>query len=210
MQFKNFPMTFGFTHITRGLNRKGFYGKAKYLVPLLLSTTFMGYVAHELKNIAKGKDLTDAEGMKSPAFWLDNMLHGGGMGWMGDILFSTRYGSFEKGATSFLGAVPSFLFQTSDLIFGNMYEALHPDKEMNFGSDLSKYIRRNTPGGSHWYLRLIIERFLHETLEDMLDPKADKKRNNRIKRTYEKEHTEFWWTPGDAAPERPPNLNIFR
>ena len=210
MQFKNFPVTFGFTHISRGLNRKGHWGKAKYLVPLLASTTFMGYVAHELKNMARGKDLTDTEGMKSPAFWLDNMLHGGGLGFFGDILFSTRYGNFEKGATAFLGAVPSFLFQTADLVTGNLYEAIHPDKEMNLGSDISKYIRKNTPGGSNWYLRLVLERLLFETLEDMMDPKAHKKRKQRIKRTYNNEHTEFWWTPGEGSPERPPDLNIFR
>ena len=213
MQFKNFPMTFGFTHITRGLNRKGFYGKAKYIVPLIISTGFMGMLAIQLKKIRDGKDVTDWEGMNpinNPAAWLDAILHGGGLGIYGDILFSTRYGSYEKGASAVLGAVPGFLFQTGDLIFGNMYEALHPDKEMNFGSDLARYLRKNTPGGNNWYMKMILERFLFETLEDMIDPKAEKKRNNRIKRTYEKEHTEFWWTPGDAAPERPPNLNIFR
>jgi hypothetical protein len=106
LQFKQFPMTFHHTHIMRGLTRNGLSGKAKYLVPLVISTTLMGALAFELKQVLKGKDVTSLEELKNPKYWLNAMIHGGGLGYYGDLLFGTRY-SAASGLAGVLGATPA-------------------------------------------------------------------------------------------------------
>jgi len=205
LQFKQFAMTFHHTHIMRGLMRKNLSGKAKYFVPLIISTTLMGALAYELKQIAKGKDISDPEKFKDPRYWINAMIHGGGLGYFGDILFGTRY-SAMSGAAGVLGAVPGQFFDTSELIVDNLYEGFSSDLKMNIGGDLSKYLRRHTPGGSHWYLRLALERLIFDTLQSMIDPKWNSKKRRKIKKTRKEQKTDFWWRPGDVSPNRPPSF----
>ena len=205
LQFKQFPMTFHHTHITRGLMRKNLSGKAKYLVPLIISTTLMGALAYELKQIAKGKDITDVKGLQDPRYWINAMIHGGGLGYFGDIIFGTRYSALS-GAAGVLGAAPGQIFDTSNLIFDNLYEGLSSNMEMNIGADLSQYLRRHTPGASLWYARLAIERLIFDTLQSMIDPKWNSKKRRKIKKTRKEQKTDFWWKPGDVSPNRPPSF----
>lgn len=205
LQFKQFPMTFHHTHIMRGLNRNGLSGKAKYLVPLVISTTLMGALAFELKQVLKGKDTTSIEGLSDPKYWLNAMIHGGGLGYFGDLMFGTRYSTMSA-AAGVLGATPGMLFDLLGLTTGNIYEGISNDKEMNLGGDIAKFLRRHTPGGSHWYLRLAMERLLFDTLQSMIDPKWRTKRKQKIKRTKKTQKTDFWWRPGDITPNRPPSF----
>jgi hypothetical protein len=78
--------------------------------------------------------------------------------------------------------------------------------EMNIGADLSKYLRRHTPGGSLWYARLAIERLIFDTLQSMIDPKWNSKKRRKIKKTRKEQKTDFWWRPGDVSPNRPPSF----
>ncbi len=205
LQFKQFPMTLHHTHIMRGLMRNKLSGKAKYLVPLLITSTLMGAMAYEMKQILKGKDTTSAKGLTNPAYWFNAMIHAGGLGFYADLLFSTRY-SAASGTAGALGALPGQLFDTADLIFDNIYEGISADQEMNIGSDISRYLRRHTPGASHWYARLAIERLIFDTLQSMIDPKWKRKKRQNISKTRKKQNTDFWWRPGDKLPNRPPNL----
>ena len=205
LQFKQFPMTFHHTHIMRGLLRTNLSGKAKYLVPLVVSTTLMGALAYELKQIAKGKDISKIEKLSDLRYWINAMIHGGGLGYFGDLIFGTRY-SVASGAAGVLGAAPGMLLDTSELLIDNIYEGFASDMEMNIGGDLSKFIRRHTPGGSHWYLRLAFERLIFDTLQSMIDPKWNSKKRRKIKKTRKEQKTDFWWRPGDALPNRPPRI----
>ena len=205
LQFKQFPMTFHHTHIMRGLTRHGLSGKAKYLVPLVISTTLMGALAFELKQVLKGKDTTTVEGLTDPKYWLNAMIHGGGLGYYGDLLFGTRY-SAASGLAGVLGATPAMLFDILGLTTGNIYEGISKDKDMNIGADLSSFMRKHTPGSSHWYLRLAMERLIFDTLQKMIDPKWNRKKKQKIKRTKKLQNTDFWWRPGDIMPDRPPSF----
>ena len=206
LQFKQFPMTLHHTHIMRGMLRNGLTGKAKYLVPLFVSSTLMGAMAYEMKQILKGKDVTSTKGMSNPKYWFNAAIHAGGLGFYADLLFSTRY-SAASGATGAFGALPGFFFDTLELVTDNIYEGIAADQEMNLGADVSRYLRRHTPGASHWYLRLAMERLVFDFLQSMIDPKWKRKRSQKINKTRKKDHTDFWWRPGDLAPNRPPNFN---
>jgi hypothetical protein len=67
------------THIMRGVVQEGAKAKGRYFADLILSTTLMGALAMQLKEMAKGRDprpMTDAE------FWGAAMLQGGGLGFV--------------------------------------------------------------------------------------------------------------------------------
>jgi hypothetical protein len=205
LQFKQFPMTFHHTHIMRGLMRKHTSGKVGYLAPLIITTTLMGALAYELKQILKGKDISDLDKLKDWQYWMNAMVHGGGLGYFGDLIFGTRY-SGASAAAGVLGAAPGMLIDTADLTIDNLYEGLSADREMNIGGDLAKYLRRHTPGASHWYLRLALERLVFDTLQSMIDPKWHSKKRRKIQKTRKQQKTDFWWRPGDIMPDRTPSF----
>ena len=93
LMYKNFAITLGFTHLARGFQQVGLKGKAKYLVPMIISGGVMGALAYELKQIAAGKTPTKPEDM-GVRYWLNSLVYGGGLGIFGDFLFAdqNRYG----------------------------------------------------------------------------------------------------------------------
>ena len=208
MQFKQFPLTFAYTHIARGLGRKTLPGKLGYLAPLLVSTTLMGILSHELKNIVKGKNISVDERVDDPSYWIDAMLHGGGLGFAGDIIFGGRYShdSVAGRGAELIGPTAGFAFAFLDLTAGNIYQAAKGD-DINLGADLTKFIKNNAPGSSAWYMRLLLERYLFEYMQEISDPKYKSKIRRKIKQTKKKEKNTYWWKPGDKAPSRTPGIN---
>jgi len=208
VQFKQFPFTLHLTHVVRGWGRKTFSGKFGYLAPLFIQMTMGGLFAYELKQLVKGKDTSDISKMNKSelsTYITNGMLHGGGMGFIGDFLFSTQYGGGKGGVSSTFGAVPVFLFDALDLTFGNSIRFIRGE-DPNIGGQISNFLKKNTPGGSLWYGRVAIERWLHDTISEWIDPKYLEKRkrlNNKVRR---KENTKFWWKPGRKFPSRSPEF----
>ena len=209
MQFKQFPLVYHFTHITRGMYEKGIKGKLGYILPLIFATTMFGTFSHEMKNIRNGKDISTFEQWNNPKYWLNNMLHGGGLGFAGDILFGGRYShdSVLGRGSEFLGPVAGLIYKFLDLTFGNVQEALDPDKEMNIGADIANFVRYNTPGGNNWYMKLVLERYLFDYISELIDPKYKSKIKRRINRTIKDEKNDYWWYPGEKSPSRAPGIN---
>ena len=208
LQFKQFPLTFMFTHMARAVYRKTIKGKLGYALPLLFTTTLFGALTHELKNVTQGKNISSLENYDNPKYWLNAMLHGGGLGFVGDMLFGGRYSiDGVAGRTAeVIGPTAGLTFQALDLVFGNVYQAADPNKEMNLGGDISKFVRANSPGASAWYMRLVLERYLFEYLSEMIDPKHKSKVKRKIKRTKKEDRNDYWWQPGEKLPQSAPGL----
>ncbi len=206
LQFKQFPLTLMFTHLARVVGRKSMKDRLTMGVDLLISSTIMGTLAFELKQITKGKKVSEPEEMNREQlsrYILNNMIHGGGMGFLGDFLFSTRYGGAKGGAASFMGAVPMLGFEILDFTVGNATRTFQGE-DVNYGGDLNDLIKRNFPGGSAWYGRLAIERLIFDNIAEIIDSKYLEKRKRYNKRIYRDEGTEFWWNPGDLKPTEHP------
>jgi|TARA_Y100000015_G_scaffold20015_1_gene19391 hypothetical protein len=206
LQFKQFPLAFMFGHITKGMGRKGAFKKAGYLTDLIISTTIMGALAYEMKQIAKGKEptpITELNKDQYASYVLGNLLRGGGLGFMGDFLFSTQYGGAKGGAGTILGSIPMLGLEILDFTFGNALRTIK-GKDVNYGGDLADLIKKNFPGGSLWYARLALERWVFDNISKFIDPKYYKKRKRLIKRVRKEEGTEFFWSPGDNLPSKYP------
>lgn len=174
---------------------------AKLAAKATIYTTLLGALALQMKEVTKGRDPRPMDTME---FWQASLLQGGGLGIFGDFLFSdlNRFGGgLESTLAGPLGQEAGNIF---DFTFGNAQEAMQGE-DMNFGRESVDLLRRNTPGGSVWYLRLAYERLLLDQLQAEVDPDAGA-RWRRFERRYRRDYDqEYWWAPGETAPERPPD-----
>jgi len=207
LQFKQFPLTFMFTHIARGLGRKTIKGKMGYLLPLLITTTLFGAMSGVLKDVFKGKNVSVDDRWNDPRYWLDSMLHGGGLGFAGDMIFGGRYSHDSVGgrASEFIGPTAALGFEFLDLTAGNMVDFLS-GKDVNLGADISSFIKGNTPGSSAWYMRLLLERYLFEYIQELTDDNYYQKNRRKINKTIRDEKNSYWWKPGDKTPNSLPSI----
>jgi hypothetical protein len=201
-QYKNFGVTLVATHLMRGWNQPTGKMKGHYLADLVISTTLMGALALQLKEMSKGRD---PRPMDSTDFWFAAMLQGGGLGIYGDFLFAdvNRYGGGLEATVA--GPTVGFLDDVRNLTLGNIKEAA-AGEDTKFTQEAIKFASRYAPGASIWYMRLALERGITDQLRMWADPNsfADMK---RLERYYQREYGQnYWWRPGRVAPSRPPDI----
>ena len=198
LMYKNFAITLGFTHLARGFQQVGLKGKAKYLVPMIISGGVMGALAYELKQIAAGKTPTKPEDM-GVRYWLNDLVYGGGLGIFGDFLFAdqNRYGgSLQKTAA---GPVVGFLHDAIQLTIGNAMQLASGEKT-NAGKEFAAFVQRYTPGSTLWYTRLVFERLIMDTLERLINPDFDADNRRRERNLKNRTGQDYWWSPGEITP----------
>jgi hypothetical protein len=204
--YKNFGVTLMMTHIARGAATPGVKGKGRYYADLILSTTLMGALAIQLKEMSKGRDPRSVE---DPEFWGAAFLQGGGLGIFGDFLFSdvNRYGGGLE--QTIAGPVVGLVDDIRKLTIGNIYQAAQGE-DTNVASEMIGLAQRYTPGTSLWYMRLGLERMVFDQAKLWADPDAGKKIRRNI-RKYQREYgQDYWWTPGQMQPSRGPDFdNVF-
>lgn len=175
---------------------------ARYAGALFITTTVMGALSIQLKQLAAGRD---PRNMNDRKFWGAAALQGGGFGLFGDFLFSdvNRFGGGFP--TTISGPTVQHLWDLWTLTGGNVIEAAQ-GKETKVGREFVNVLRANTPGGSLWYLRLGYERVLLDQLQYLLDPKANKAFKSKQQWWKRETGQEFFWTPGETSPDRAPDL----
>lgn len=201
--YKNFGVTLINTHIMRGMNQKGVKGRGRYFADLIISTTIMGALALQLKEMSKGRDPRPATNTQ---FWLASFLQGGGLGIFGDFMFS-NINRFDRGlAETIVGPVVGFADDVRQLTLGNLVEVASGE-DTNIASETIQFAGRYTPGSSLWYSRLGMERLILDQLRLQTDPKARSKMK-RLESRYRREYgQQYWWKPGEVQPKRSPDLS---
>lgn len=216
LQFKAFPVTIMMQQMTRIMAQQGF-ARATYAANMLILTTLAGAAALELKEVSKGRDpraVWDPEDMRSNAqFWGAAMLQGGGLGIFGDFLRSST--NQMGGGIGQTLAGPAY--QTGDallrLAVADPVQAMMDDVpgdgqgDANPGRSLVRLLRAETPVvGSLWYTRLAYERIALDQLSWWADnDPVDAYR--RIERRAEEMGTQYYWAPGQTAPDRAPDID---
>lgn len=205
--YKNFGVTLVNTHLMRGMQLKTAGSKGSYFAGLIISTTLMGALALQLKEMSKGRDPREMFGDSEDTakFWFSAFMQGGGLGIFGDFLYAgtNRYGSGL--AETVAGPVVGLIDDSLKLTAGNLYE-LATGEDTKFASETVKFVQRYAPGSSLWYSRLAMERMLFDQLQLMADPNA----KSKMRRTETKYRNEFgqryWWAPGETEPDRAPDI----
>jgi len=205
--YKNFGVTLVNTHLMRGVQLKTAGSKGSYFANLIISSTLMGALALQMKEISKGRDPREMFGddEQTSKFWFAAFMQGGGIGIFGDFLYSgtSRFGGGL--AETVAGPVVGLIDDSLKLTVGNVYQAATGD-DTNFASEAIKFTQRYAPGSSLWYSRLAMERMVFDQLTLMADPKA-KAKMRRAETRYKNEFGQkYWWAPGDTEPSRSPDI----
>ena len=204
LMFKNFAITFLTLQRQRLASLGGPKQRGIYLADLLISTTVMGGMALQLKELSKGRDPRPAD---TAEFWGAAFLQGGGLGIFGDFLFSdvNRFGGGL--AQTMAGPVVQFADDLRRLTLGNALQ-LPGDTDTNFGAELIRFVRNNTPGASIFYARLGLERLVLDRLQLQIDPKAQARFRQTERRVQREQGQRYFWRPGRLDPRAPDLSNI--
>lgn len=206
--YKNFGVTVVNTHLMRGMTLDKTSSKGGYYANLLISTTMMGALALQLKEMSKGRDPRDMFGdsEETAKFWFAAFMQGGGLGIFGDFINSgtNRFGGGIQ--ETIAGPVAGFGDDVLRLSVQNLYQAA-TGEDTNAAGELVKFTQRYLPGSSLWYARLALERKVWDQLQLMTDPKARSK-FRRAETKYRRDFGQkYWWGPGDTAPTRAPRYS---
>lgn len=179
---------------------------ARYATALVIATTLAGAASIWLKDLAAGRDPRAANDLPfvddktgeaefSPGFWGQAMLQGGGFGIFGDFLRSSTSRAGGGIAATLAGPLVNDVQAV-----GSIAGSSNPR-----GAAL-KELRSQLPGGNLWYLQLGLDRMLGDQLQEQIDPDY-RKSWRRMDRWAREQGSQFWWAPGDAEPDRAPDLS---
>ena len=198
MHLKSFPATIIMTHFYRTAYQSTTAGKLQYAGALLATTTVLGGVAIQMKDIAAGRDPREVDGK----FLAAAVQQGGGLGIFGDFVFSD-VNRFGGGLTETLtGPTGQLLNSSVKFTLGNVREALSGE-ETNILGESVELLDRYSP--DVWQVQLFTNA-LFDQLELLADDDAQK-RFNRITRKRRKDFgQDYWWEPGEILPDRAPDL----
>ena len=209
-QFKSFPVTYATRNLMQIATLKGGVpNRIGYGVELMVTTTALGGLAMQMREIAKGRDpvaMFDKQGVPNLKFWGAALLTSGGLGIIGDFLFSdlNRFGGGL--AQTISGPRVGFLSDARELIFGNIAQALDKNKDANFLRELINFGGRYFPGASTFYLRLPLQRLVLDHLQKMADPRAEQRAKSIERRMHRETGQSNWWSFGRTTPQRAPDL----
>ncbi|EMB6790963.1 hypothetical protein VAA37_002397 [Salmonella enterica] len=193
MLFKSFPISFVMKHWARASAMDGRMGVAKYMASLMVSTTLLGALAYQAKQISSGNNPDD---MSTLTFWQNALLQGGGLGLYGDLLLSdhTRYGSgaFE----SLLGPVFGEMDDVIKILQGIPVNAVE-GKPQQTGGDIVKLIKGLTPFGNLWYTKAVTNHLIFNQAQEWLSPGYLERSEARAKKQF---NTSYWWAPHEMIP----------
>ncbi len=202
MQFKSFSISILLYQGAYGANLGSKMDSGKYFASLMMMTTLMGASAVQIKQMVAGKEMYDTE---SGRFWLSAMMQGGGLGIYGDFLFRdyTRYGTsfFITLAGPSLATLEAF---TRHVLLAPTQNAVKQAVDGNddvvqtlfksYATGTIEQFRNNLPT-QLWYTKLVADRLLFETSNQMIDDKYINKLHSRQSRLERQEDRGYWWQP---------------
>jgi hypothetical protein len=197
--FKAFPLAMITRHWVRALSEPTLQGRAGYLAALAASTTILGMAALQAQQLVSGKDPRD---MTDARTWIQATLRGGALSIFGDFLFAdtTQYG--QSLLATVAGPVAGLAEDVFRLTQGTAVKAAKGE-EADIGANLVRFGRSNIPAANLWYTKAAVDHLIFHQLQEYFSPGYIRRMSDRARKEYDQE---WWWTPGEAAPDRAPDM----
>ena len=204
MMLKSFPITIATSHFYRAAYQATTADKLAYLGALVASTTVLGGVALQAKDISAGREPRptgiSADGIDPELFakyFAASFQQGGGLGIFGDFLFSdvNRFGGGIV-ETAF-GPTGELVDETFKFTLGNLREAVQGE-ETNVLGEAAQILKRYNP--DVWQTQVFTDA-LFDQIEMMGNPDAQRRFNRIVKKRQADYDQGYWWRPGEALPE---------
>jgi hypothetical protein len=201
--FKSFPIAMLTRHWMRGMNMETSGGKAAYIASLMAGTTMLGAAALQINEVLSGRDprnMNPAEkgGVRN---WIQAMMKGGSLGIYGDFLFSESTQHGQSPVASVMGPVIGMGEDLFNLTQGNLVQ-LAQGKTTHAGAELVKFAKSNMPGANLWYTKAALDHMVFHQLQEYFSPGYLATMRSRAYREFGQQ---YWWEPGQVAPDRAPN-----
>jgi len=221
MQFKSFPIAMLTRHWRRvfeapqGLEgapvgfgadsaRQAAFNRTAVLAGLNVSLMMLGAVVLQNKALVQGKDPYD---MTEGKFWMRALTQGGGLGYVGDLVFKDpteqRANTAEQTIGTVLGpGAGAVAGLVGDVGIANAWEAAK-GKDTKFVAESLRWVNAQTPYVGLWQVRGIWEHWFLHNLQDAANPGY----LSRMKARAQKDWGQgYWWEPGEFAPDRAPDF----
>lgn len=220
MQFKSFPTAMITRHWTRifdtpqGLEGApaGFGGetptarainKVAVMAGLNVSLMMLGAVVLQNKALVQGKDPYD---MTMERFWVRALTQGGGMGYLGDLLFGDVSGDMRnrpfETVLGVAGPAGGALGGLADLAVTNPKQELS-GKDSKAGAESLRWFNSQLPYVGLWQFRGAWEHWMLHNAQEALNPGYLSRMRRRAMQEWSQD---YWWQPGEAAPDRAPDF----
>lgn len=213
--FKGFPLTVLNMHGRRmldqgmgGAEAAGHIGMLlimRYGLSMLALTTLGGALSLQVKEIAKGRDPVPMDGAK---FWGSALAQGGGLGIIGDLLYSAENRFGGGPAETLIGPMGQVINNTGGAVVRNTTATFDGDDETEtqWSKDAAKLVMSEVPGMSLWYARLLIDRTLGDLVTEWSYGEDAAARYRRLEQYAEERGTQFYAPPGSGGDWRAPDL----
>lgn len=207
--YKSFPITFVNLHFARAMARGWDGTRLGHAGLTFMAMSAMGVVAMQSKEIAKGRDplSLDPTERTGQLAWGRAILQGGGLGVFGDILGEdkTRFGN------SWAATMAGPQFAAVERVLGttllrNVTRAMKGE-ESHLSGDLLYTAGSFVPGSSLWFGRLAFQRGVMDQAALMIDERAPERFRRMEQEARKSWGQDFWWRPGEASPDRSPDLS---
>ena len=178
-----------------------------YAGALLVTTTALGAMSLQAKQVVSGKDPIDMTGNHAAKFWLKALAQGGGLSIVGDTLLSDpgdspggmASGALKTAAGPVFGSFGELLLKVGA---ENVWQAA-AGKQTHAGAEALQWAKSHLPFVNIWYAKAALDHMVIQSLQENLSPGY----LGRMKQRAQKEWGQgFWWQPGKAQPDRAPNL----
>lgn len=179
--------------------------RAAVFAGLNVSLMMLGAIVLQEKAILSGKDPYD---MTEPKFWAKALGQGGGLGYVGDFITKDpteqRGSNFEQAGGVVLGpaggAVAGF---AGDLLLTNAWEAAK-GKDTHAGAEALRWANSQVPYVGLWQVRGAWDHWFMHNAQEALNPGYLGRMRSRAMKDWGQD---YYWTPGEAMPDRAPDLS---
>lgn len=224
MQFKSFPLAMLTRHWGRVFDTpQGLEGapagfgaqtqggatinRIAVLAGLNVSLMMLGAIVLQEKAILQGKDPYD---MTEPKFWTRSLTQGGGIGYLGDMLFKDpteqRGTNTEQTIGTVLGpAAGATAGLVGDLMLTNAWESAK-GKDTHMGAEALRWTNSQLPYVGLWQARGAWDHWFIHNAQEALNPGYLGRMRSRAMKDW---NQDYYWQPGEAAPDRAPNLGAI-
>lgn len=222
MQFKSFPLAMMTRHWGRVFDTPqgmqgapagfgahtatgGTVNRIAVLAGLNVSLMMLGAAALQIKATLAGKDPYD---MTEGKFWTRSLTQGGGMGYVGDLIFKDpteqRGSNMEQTAGSVLGPTAGAAAGLAgDLIVTNAWQAAK-GKDMRVGAESLRWVNSQLPGTSLWQVRGAWDHWFLHNAQEALNPGYLNRMRQRAMTDWGQG---YYWEPGQPLPDRAPDFS---
>lgn len=205
LQFKSFPWAFFQREMDLIANGQTPLSKAGLGVYLVISTTLVGAMLNQTRDLIAGKDPRGMRDRNWAKFWGAAMVSGGALSIYGDFLYGlnqTRYGSGWAEILS--GPTIGPLLEMGLILPLTAAKNRADGKQTHLAAQELTRIKGFVPGNNIFYTKAATDHLLWQRAMEGLSPGYLSRMREQTQKDY---NQQWWWNPGTQAPQRAPDFN---